>query len=84
MDMKNIQTLLLYDLTNQLICQKQLNNDPKLFLNESSIKNIEELDWPCTPRKKPLAFVESSHDMPGFNLSCCTVKVIIIFFKIFY
>lgn len=71
MDMKNVQTLLLYDLTNQLICQKQLNNNPKLFLNETSIKNMEELDWPCTPRKKPLAFVESSHDMPGFTLSCC-------------
>lgn len=74
MDVKEIQTLSFYDLTNQLICQKQLNNHPKLHLNVSSSRNVEELDWPCTPRKKPLAFVESSHDMPGFHLSCCKEK----------
>lgn len=25
------------------------------------------LDWPCTPRNKPMALVDTTHDLPGFE-----------------
>lgn len=30
-------------------------------------KSVEELDWPCKPRAKPLAYNDSTHDMPDFD-----------------
>ncbi|CAD7081238.1 unnamed protein product [Hermetia illucens] len=29
--------------------------------------NTSEFDWPCKPRVKPMAFTDSTHDLPGFR-----------------
>lgn len=48
-------------------CNKSLNRYPMAIKYEAINKSIEELDWDCRPRSKPLAYNDSTHDMPGFN-----------------
>lgn len=56
----------LHDATTQQICRDSCNNNPSAE-SQISKKSIEQLDWDCKPRAKPLAYNDSTHDMPGFD-----------------
>lgn len=56
-----------HDTTPQGICELSFNENPTKLEFEVAIRNIEELDWPCKPRSKPLSYSESTHEMPGFD-----------------
>lgn len=40
-------------------------------MSEVRYKNVQGLDWPCTPRPKPLAINDSTHDLPRFDEFSC-------------
>lgn len=40
---------------------------PTKIENKVPSRSIEVLDWPCRPRRKPLAFSDSTHDMLDFD-----------------
>lgn len=46
---------------------RSFNRNPIKIEYEVPSKNAEELDWSCKPRAKPLAYNDSTHDMPGFD-----------------
>lgn len=54
--------------TMQSINQNSCNNiQPTKIEHKISSKSAEALDWPCKPRAKPLAYNDSTHDMPDFD-----------------
>lgn len=59
------------DLVTREICRRTLNNNPRIHTAEVRYKNIQGLDWSCTPRPKPLAINDSTHDLPNFNRFKC-------------
>lgn len=50
------------------MCIRSLNNHPEIQCHELRYKNLEALDWPCKPRPLPLAYNDSTHDLPGFDI----------------
>lgn len=56
------------DATNQEICQRLAIREPLLLQREPMYKNEHKLDWGCRPRSKPLAFIESVHDLPRIKV----------------
>lgn len=56
-----------HDVTTQQACNRSLNRNPIKFEVRIPSQNEEALDWPCKPRAKPLAFNDSTHDMPDFD-----------------
>lgn len=57
------------DATNQEICKRLEIRKPLLLKREPMYKNEHKLDWSCQPRSKPLAFIESVHDLPRIKVS---------------
>lgn len=56
-----------HDTTAQEILDRSSNQlSPATELDVSN-RNVEQLDWSCMPRLKPLSYSESTHDMPGFD-----------------
>lgn len=49
------------------MCEKSLNNFPQIVSIDLRYKNIAGLDWPCKPRPGPLAYNDSTHDLPEFD-----------------
>lgn len=60
-----------HDLITREICHRTLNCNPQIEALETRYKNAQELDWSCTPRPKPLAINDSTHDLPNFNSFTC-------------
>ncbi|XP_065087735.1 protein cortex isoform X2 [Ochlerotatus camptorhynchus] len=56
------------DATNQEICKRLEIRKPLLLKQEPMYKNEHKLDWSCQPRSKPLAFIESVHDLPRIKV----------------
>lgn len=56
-----------HDTTTQEICDRSFNQLSTTAEFNMSNRNVEQLDWPCMPRLKPLSYSESTHDMPGFD-----------------
>ncbi|XP_055627026.1 protein cortex isoform X2 [Toxorhynchites rutilus septentrionalis] len=56
------------DATNQEICKKLEIRKPIEIYLEPTYKNVHKLDWGCKPRSKPLAFIESVHDLPRIKV----------------
>lgn len=56
------------DATNQEICKRLEIREPLLLQQEPMYKNEHKLDWGCRPRSKPLAFIESVHDLPRIKV----------------
>lgn len=48
-------------------CNRQHNRNPLGHGVELQDHCLEEFDWECRPRLRPLAYNDSTHDMPGFN-----------------
>ncbi|EDS37152.1 retina aberrant in pattern [Culex quinquefasciatus] len=57
-----------HDATNQRRCHQLEIKRPLETVLEPSWKNLQKLDWSCWPRAKPLAFVESVHDLPRIKM----------------
>lgn len=64
----NMKMLNFHDDTTQQICNRTSNNCPTKVERRKINISIEELDWPCKPRTIPLAYNDSTHDMPGFDV----------------
>lgn len=56
------------DATDRTRCRKLEIRRPLETVAEPTYKNLNKLDWSCTPRPKPLAFVESVHDLPRIKM----------------
>lgn len=48
-------------------CVRTHNNLPRIESASLKYRNIEELDWACKPRPVPMAFNDSTHDLPEFH-----------------
>lgn len=59
--------LTFHDTTTQTECNRLQNRNPIKTEFKVPSKSAEELDWSCKPRAKPLAYNDSTHDMPGFD-----------------
>lgn len=59
--------LYFHDSTTRQACDRLLNNNPTKTELTAPSKSAEELDWSCKPRAKPLAYNDSTHDMPNFD-----------------
>lgn len=72
LNLKNGDTVLkFHDLITREMCQRTLNKNPQIQITEMRYQNVQGLDWPCTPRPKPLAINDSTHDLPNFNEFTC-------------
>lgn len=76
MDGKKENILSFNDAITRNICGKSLNTYPLLSFTERRFKNDQDLDWPCKPRKMPLAYNDSTHDLPGFDNICYNANII--------
>lgn len=56
-----------HDKTTQEEWKRSLNNNLTEVKHKVPSKSTEELDWACKPRTMPLAYNDSTHDMPGFD-----------------
>ncbi|XP_055591279.1 protein cortex [Uranotaenia lowii] len=56
------------DVSTQQICKRLEIRKPLQTYLEPSFKNVHKLDWSCKPRAKPLAFIESVHDLPRIKV----------------
>lgn len=56
-----------HDTITQEACNRSFNRNPTKIELKVPSKSAEELDWSCKPRAKPLAYNDSTHDMPGFD-----------------
>lgn len=63
----NRSLLNFHDVTTQQACDRTFNMNPTKCERKVPSKSAEELDWSCKPRAKPLAYNDSTHDMPGFD-----------------
>lgn len=63
-----MKMLNVHDESTQQICQRTFNNQPIKIERRKTNISIEELDWSCKPRTTPLAYNDSTHDMPGFDV----------------
>uniref|UniRef100_A0A1Q3EVD3 Putative anaphase promoting complex cdc20 cdh1 and ama1 subunit n=1 Tax=Culex tarsalis TaxID=7177 RepID=A0A1Q3EVD3_CULTA len=57
-----------HDATDQRRCRQLEITRPLETVLEPAWKNLNKLDWSCRPRSKPLAFVESVHDLPRIKM----------------
>lgn len=68
LDLRSSGNLLNFHETTSLNeCNRLSNNNPHTTKLEVEDPNVEEMDWECRPRSQPLAYNDSTHDMPGFN-----------------
>lgn len=56
-----------HDTNTRDACNRSFNRNPTRIECKVPSKSTEELDWSCKPRTKPLAYNDSTHDMPGFD-----------------
>lgn len=56
-----------HEMITKAMCDKALNNRPLINVDRIRHKNSMSLDWSCMPRPSPLAYNDSTHDLPGFN-----------------
>lgn len=70
LELNDGQTKLLnvHDDTTRQNCDRIFNNDPVKIECQQRNFSAEELDWYCKPRTIPLAYNDSTHDMPGFDV----------------
>lgn len=61
------RVLQLHDWLTECVCRRTLNKRPSMASYERRYGNALSLDWPCVPRSRPVAFTNSSHDLPGFH-----------------
>lgn len=61
------RVLHLHDWLTECVCRRTLNKRPSLATYQRRYENVLGLDWPCVPRTRPVAFTNSSHDLPGFH-----------------
>lgn len=66
-DVGQQRVLQLHDWLTECVCRRTLNKRPSLATYERRYNNALGLDWPCVPRSRPVAFTNSSHDLPGFH-----------------
>lgn len=59
--------LQLHDWITQSMCRRSLNNLPIVDSIAMLQRNAGGLDWPCKPRPIPLAYNDSTHDLPEFH-----------------
>lgn len=64
---ENGRLLNFHDTITQPDCIRSFNMNPTKISLQVPSKSTEELDWSCKPRLKPLAYNDSTHDMPGFD-----------------
>lgn len=77
LNMKDSETVLkFHDLITREMCRRTLNNNPQIETSEMRFKNVMGLDWSCTPRPKPLAINDSTHDLPNFNDFSCKFSIL--------
>lgn len=72
----NKTVLSFYDTITRDTCRQSLNTYPLLSFLECRFKNRQDLDWPCKPRPMPLAYNDSTHDLPGFDTICHIANII--------
>lgn len=60
------RVLIFYDLLTKEICKKSL--DQRLNINRNVVVegNIDNLDWPCSARRKAVAITEVSHVIKNY------------------
>lgn len=63
----DVNLLNFHETTSLNECNRLSNRNPRTIKLEVEDANVEEMDWECRPRSKPLAYNDSTHDMPGFN-----------------
>lgn len=63
----NKKMLDFHEWITESICQATLNKRPLHNAYYQKYSNNQNLDWPCVPRSRPIAFADSTHDLPGFN-----------------
>lgn len=61
------KVLCMHDWLTKAMCQRSLNNMPYVCGVASPSRNAGGLDWPCRPRPVPLAYNDSTHDLPEFH-----------------
>lgn len=64
---ENENVLNLHDPIPQQTNHRTFNRNPMACENQQKHRNIEGLDWSCMPRTQPLAYNDSTHDLPGFR-----------------
>lgn len=63
----SLRVLNFHDSITHESCDRSFNRNPMKIEYKVPSKSAEELDWSCKPRAKPLAYNDSTHDMPGFD-----------------
>lgn len=69
-DSLKIEKRKLYQLSDPVVrspCLAGLNLVPSQVTLKKASRNPEGHDWPCKPRARPYAFIDSTHDLPGFS-----------------
>lgn len=57
-----------HDWISEAVCRQTQNKAPIITIYHERMRYMNNnLDWPCVPRTRPMAFVDSTHDLPGFE-----------------
>lgn len=73
---ENETVLNFHDAITRVACRQSLNTYPLLSHAVRRFKNDQDIDWPCKPRPMPLAYNDSTHDLPGFDTILYTSSII--------
>lgn len=57
----------LHDWTTGMLCRRALSKSLAIDCVLAPNRNVANLDWACKPRTAPLAYNDSTHDLPEFH-----------------